>query len=40
VPDDEAANVNKEFHGGKAKGCRDLAQQENNTAKEPRFRGL
>lgn len=32
VLDEEAASVNKEFHGGEAKGCRDLAQQENNTA--------
>jgi hypothetical protein len=32
VLNEEAASVNKEFHGGEAKGCRDLAQQENNTA--------
>ncbi len=32
VLNEEAANVNKEFHGGEAEGCRDLAQQENNTA--------
>jgi len=32
VLDEEAASVNKEFHGGEAEDCRDLAQQENNTA--------
>ena len=32
VLDEDAASVNKEFHGGEAEDCRDLAQQENNTA--------
>ncbi len=31
VLDEDAASVNKEFHGGEAEGCRDLAQQDNNT---------
>ena len=31
VLDEDAASVNKEFHGGEAEDCRDLAQQENNT---------
>jgi hypothetical protein len=32
VLNEDAASINKEFHGKEAEDCRDLAQQENNTA--------